>query len=132
MAQLLVVFTLICAIGGHWAILQSVAWVGMVVSYSQNSTLQEALVKTFDGKHPCRVCKVVAKEKQAEQKQVLLKVETKLDFCLVHASAWLHAPPPFDVFPSESDSGKARFESPPRRHLGWPNPSFVLAQSVCS
>jgi hypothetical protein len=113
MAQLLVVVTLVCAIGGHWAILQSVAWAGMVVSYSQNSTLQEALTKTFDGKHPCRVCKVVEKGKQSERKQVLLKVETKLDFWLVQNSSRLNAPVPFDVLRAESDFYPARFQSPP-------------------
>ena len=78
-AKILVAFTLICAIGGHWAILQSVAWFGMVVSYSNDSTFGEALVKTFDGKHPCCLCKAVQEGQKSERKQTLLKVETKFD-----------------------------------------------------
>ena len=45
----LVAGLLILTIGGHWAVLQSVAWVGMAVSYSQNASFKEALQKTFDG-----------------------------------------------------------------------------------
>ena len=73
----LIAFTLICAIGGHWAILQSVAWVGMVINYSQDSSLTVALQKTFDGEHPCKLCKVVRAGKKSEQKEASLKVETK-------------------------------------------------------
>jgi len=113
MAKLLVVFTLVCAIAGHWAILQSVAWVGMAVKYSQNSTLTDALVKTFDGKHPCKLCQVVQEGKKSEQKQTSLKVEAKLDFWLARASSLLDAPPPFVVPPAESSLGQARSESPP-------------------
>ena len=59
---------LACTIGLHWAFLQSLAWVGMVVSYSQETTLPDALVKTFDGSHPCALCKEIAKGKQSEKK----------------------------------------------------------------
>ncbi len=38
-------------------------WVGMAISYSQDSSsFSEALAKTFDGKHPCKLCKFVAEE----------------------------------------------------------------------
>jgi len=36
--------------------MQCVAWAGMVVSYSQESTVAEAVEKTFDGEHPCPLC----------------------------------------------------------------------------
>ncbi|MCI0540627.1 MAG: hypothetical protein L0Z50_35955 [Verrucomicrobiales bacterium] len=111
--QCLIAFTLICAIGGHWAVLQSVAWVGMVISYSQDSPLKEALVKTFDGQHPCKLCKVVREGKKSEQKQALLKVETKLDFLLVRSAVFLDAPMPFVVLSDEPDSAQPRAESPP-------------------
>jgi hypothetical protein len=112
-AQILVVFTLVCAIGWHWTILQSIAWVNMVVSYSQNSTLPEAFVKTFDGKHPCRICKVVEKGKQSEKKQLLLKTETKIDFWLGPAAFALAVPPSLDICPVEPVSYLTRSESPP-------------------
>ena len=71
---------LICAIGGHWALLQSIAWTGMVITYARNAPLKEALEKTFDGKHPCKLCRVVAEGKKSQDRQELQKVETKLDF----------------------------------------------------
>lgn len=111
--QWLIVTSLILAIGGHWAILQSVAWVGMVVKYSESFPLQEALVKTFDGKHPCKICKVVKDGKKSEQKQSLLKVETKLDFWLVRRPVLLYPPTAFSVFTSEVAIAQIRTESPP-------------------
>ncbi len=55
-------------VGFHWAALQSAAWIGMTVKYAQNSSLGDALEKTFDGKHPCKLCKFVQEGKQAEKK----------------------------------------------------------------
>ena len=50
---------LVLSLGLHWAVLQSAAWVGMVVVYSQDASLGDALEKTFDGEHPCPLCKMV-------------------------------------------------------------------------
>lgn len=46
-------------VGGHWGMLQVVAWTGMLISYSQSATFAEAWDKTFDGNHPCSLCKTV-------------------------------------------------------------------------
>jgi hypothetical protein len=54
----------------------------MLVSYSQQATLAEAAKKTFDGEHPCSLCKVVDESKKQEQKKPLLKAEIKLDVAL--------------------------------------------------
>lgn len=78
-AKWFVVLSLILTMGGHWAALQTVAWVGMAVEFSETEDLATALSKTFDGKHPCRVCQFVREGKAAEKKsdaQVDLK---KLD-----------------------------------------------------
>jgi hypothetical protein len=62
-------FAAVCQLlGGHWAILQTAAWVGMVIEYSANDGLQAGLSKTFDGAHPCELCKSIAKNKGAEKK----------------------------------------------------------------
>jgi hypothetical protein len=113
-ARLLTVFALVASIGGHWAFLQTVAWLGMVVSYSQEATLGAALEKTFDGKHPCSLCRVVQAGKQKEHKDVSLKVETKLDFWLTRAASALDSPPRFVVLPAGPDSVEPRSESPPK------------------
>ena len=43
--------------GGHWALLQTSAWVGMIIQYSQRAGLKAGLTQTFDGDHPCSVYK---------------------------------------------------------------------------
>ena len=43
LAKCVVVTMLVFVLGAHWAFLQSVAWVGMVVTYSCNAPLTEAL-----------------------------------------------------------------------------------------
>jgi len=111
--MILTVFTLICAIGGQWTLLQSVAWVGMAVRYAQDGPLSEALQKTFDGRHPCSLCKVVQEGKKSEQKQTLLKVETKIDFWLARSPSLLNAPAsPLVLIPSEPGSAPGRTEPP--------------------
>jgi len=61
------VFALMVSIGGQWMLLQGVAWVGMAVSYSiEVGSVKEGLEKTFDGEHPCPLCKAVQKGGQEE------------------------------------------------------------------
>jgi hypothetical protein len=72
----LVVLVLVLSIGGHWAFLQSVAWVGMAVTYSKNTSLSQALGKTFDGKHLCKLCKIVRAGKKAEDSREM-KIDIK-------------------------------------------------------
>jgi hypothetical protein len=57
--------------GGHWAILQSVAWARMIVDYSRVLPVRTALAQTFDGEHPCALCKGIQKAKQASERQEL-------------------------------------------------------------
>lgn len=66
---MIVALALCVGLGGHWALLQVVAWTGMLISYSQESTIEEALTKTFDGEHPCSMCKKISKGRETEQKQ---------------------------------------------------------------
>jgi hypothetical protein len=65
LAALLAALT-IC--GGHWAVLQSVAWTNMLVTYSQHERLGDAIAKTFDGDHPCSLCHAVNAGKKSEKK----------------------------------------------------------------
>src|SRR6185295_12505017 len=104
----LVVAALTCAIGGHWTLLQSVAWVTMAVNYSQTAPLNEALAKTFDGKHPCPICKLVTEGKKSERQQVLEKIVTKIDFFLTAPAVVLYPPKQFRLLPSFSHHGVAR------------------------
>jgi hypothetical protein len=68
-------------LGGHWALLQTTAWVGMIVQYSQRDGLTAGLAQTFDGEHPCSVCKAIQDGKKQEQKKtLLLQTELKKDY----------------------------------------------------
>jgi hypothetical protein len=71
-------------LGGHWAFFQTGAWIGMVVQYSQEVGLKAALGQTFDGQHPCSVCKAIQDgEKQEQKKAPLLQAELKKDYVAV-------------------------------------------------
>jgi hypothetical protein len=111
--QLFVAAALIIAVGGHWAVLQSVAWVSMAVTYSQMDTLEVALKKTFGGQHPCKLCIAVKEGQQQEQKQSVLKLETKLDFVCLQAIACVHPALPFTLLSPPDDAAFPRAESPP-------------------
>jgi len=69
LAKSLLVLALVLSLGLHWAFLQSVAWTGMLVNYSQDASFTEAWSKTFDGKHPCKLCTSIQKGRAAEKKQ---------------------------------------------------------------
>ena len=80
LAKILIVLSLASWIGLHWAVLQAVAWTGMMVTYSQDATLAEAVSKTFDGRHPCKLCRQIEHEKQSEKKSDAQAEASKLDF----------------------------------------------------
>ena len=72
--------------GGHWAVLQTVAWTGMVVEYSKNSGLGAAVSKTFSGKAPCKMCRAIEAGKQKENRLPLtVKPDIKIGKFLVGA-----------------------------------------------
>jgi hypothetical protein len=111
--QFFVAAALIIAVGGHWAVLQSVAWVSMAVAYSQTDSWEVALKKTFSGEKPCKLCHAVKEGKQQEQKQSVLKIETKLDFVCLQSIAYLHPALPFTLLSPSSHVALPRAEAPP-------------------
>ena len=108
-----VIFALVVATGGHWTVLQSVAWLTMFVNFSRTSPVIVALEKTFDGRHPCKLCKTVEEGKRSEKKQEVQKLETKFDFWIVRSSFTFFSPAPSEVFPTIVESAPTRSESPP-------------------
>ena len=65
---LLTAVALACSVGLHWAVLQSFAWSTMLASNLTRTSLTTALERTFDGKHPCALCKMVAEGRKSEKK----------------------------------------------------------------
>ena len=110
--HLAVVASLVCIMTGQWAILQSIAWFGMAVKFSRSISLVAALEKTFDGRHPCKLCLVVAEGKKSEEKKPALKLQTRLEFIHYHEMVVLE--PLHDFFvASQPPLLQTRPESPP-------------------
>jgi hypothetical protein len=81
------------SLGLHWLALQSVAWTTMLVSNARHAHLSEAVAKTFDGAHPCDLCKVVAQGSKSDEKSQVLPAITKMDLiCTTRSFRFL---PPF-------------------------------------
>ena len=70
----------------------------MLVSYSRNASFAEAVVKTFDGKHPCPMCLMIRDGRQQEERQQknvpLIKIEKMPDFILDDRQTRLPFTPP--------------------------------------
>jgi hypothetical protein len=81
--KLLIVLALASSIGLHWAFLQVVAWTGMMISYSQDRPVTEAVSDTFDGQHPCKLCKQIANGKKEEKKSEFQLESGKVKFAYV-------------------------------------------------
>ena len=85
----------------------------MVINYSQNTTLTEALAKTFDGKHPCALCKEIAKGKQSEKKSEFPLQLKKFEFLAVQAQFIFAAPKNFWLLITTDDFLKSAVLTPP-------------------
>jgi len=91
---LMAVFQLMCA---HWAILQTAAWMTMLVKYSESEGVEVGISKTFDGKHPCDLCRSIAKNKQTEKQQSSQANAAKI-YLVAHAQRWTLQPPRYFWF----------------------------------
>ncbi len=67
LGRALVIVALILSLGAHWALLQSIAWAGMLYTYSQQTSFTQAVAMTFDGDHPCSLCKRIQKGRSQER-----------------------------------------------------------------
>jgi hypothetical protein len=87
----------IASSGGHWMVLQTVAWTRMLITYSQHDSLPAAFYKTFDGQHPCRICLQIREGRRHEAQQPrsvpLLKSEKPLDLMLDDRLVLIPCPP---------------------------------------
>ena len=93
----LLVAILSLTVGFHWTLLQSVAWVGMIVEYSGQGSFQQAVANTFDGQHACPICKLVRAGKNAEGKSEGRQTLQKFDLFADCSSGFYF--PPFSESP---------------------------------
>jgi hypothetical protein len=98
-AQRGIVLLVCLSLGLHWAVIQGIAWTGMLVSFAKEGTMIEAVQKTFDGQHGCALCAKVKEGRAADEKQPQEagQVIKKLDAVLVTLMA-LVAPAAEEMF----------------------------------
>jgi hypothetical protein len=113
LGKVFVVFALVATLSAHWALLQTVAWTTMLANNLQSGSFHEAMTKTFDGNHPCCLCKAIAAAKKSEQKSPVTNQNLKLDFLPTHDQLVLIAPSRLELFPRENLSCDSIPQSPP-------------------
>jgi hypothetical protein len=107
------VLLLTFVLGGHWGVLQSIAWMSMMANYSRTAPFEQALARTFDGKHPCPLCRLVANGKKSEERQDKQKLVIKIDFFSSSCRDVIY-PPPLQFEPQHADGMRDRIaDSPP-------------------
>ena len=114
----LLIIALLGATGGHWAVLQTVAWADMLTKNLQTESVAAAITKTFDGEHPCKICKQISAGKNAEKKADLPLQIIKLEFVSVRPVFVFAAPRDFQLVPvflSSLDGLTHRPSVPPPR-----------------
>lgn len=84
-ARLGIVLMVCLSLGMHWALLQGIAWTGMILQFASEGTVIEAVQKTFDGQHGCALCAKVkeGRESDREQPQQAGQSLKKIDAVLV-------------------------------------------------
>jgi len=120
--KFLVVVALVTTTGLHWAALQSVAWTTMLVDNLRTQSLTEAVQHTFDGKHPCCLCKAIAAGRKSEQKKEFTAPMQKLEFPPVKDDFVLIAPSWFQLLPQANTYADSLTQKPPT-----PPPRVIFA-----
>ena len=103
-----VVAALVLTTCAHWAALQTVAWTTMLAENLRSDSFSEAVSKTFDGEHPCCLCKAIAATKKSEAVAPTLKME----YPPVAGKMNLFPPAQFELLP-QNDFFADVFSSPP-------------------
>ena len=109
-----------CALGLHWIVIQGIAWTTMVVNYSSEGTLVEALEMAFDGDHSCPLCKAVQQGTQSDRDETAPSAAKSLNFTELRFSIVRIFPPtpswtlPQWVVPVSSRESGSPEPPPPR------------------
>jgi hypothetical protein len=110
--KFLVVLALVLATGLHWATLQTIAWTTMLANNLCSQSVTEAVSNTFDGEHPCPLCKAIAAGKKSERKSVFLTQVQKLEYPPAAKNFILVAPAQFQMLPLANRFAAALPEKP--------------------
>ncbi|MBI5802958.1 MAG: hypothetical protein HZA92_19830 [Verrucomicrobia bacterium] len=112
-AKFAIILAVALSVGLHWVLLQSVAWTGMFVTFAQQTTLSAAFTKTFNGKNPCRICKLVREGQQSEKARDSILPLVKIESLQCATALVLTPPAPFSPPTSPDQAASPRAESPP-------------------
>jgi hypothetical protein len=110
--KIFLVLALVAMLGAHWALLQSVAWTAMLADNLQSSSFHDAVTKTFDGRHPCCLCKAIAAGKKSEGKTEFSFQSQKLEFPPLTEKIILISPSQFCLLPLENSAAKIFAQKP--------------------
>ena len=113
LGHVLLIVALLAATGGHWALLQTVAWSNMLADNLQTASLSEALSKTFDGKHPCQMCNEISAAKKSEKESDLPNLGRKLEFTSERPAFVFCGPTEFYLLNNLVESVVSWSEAPP-------------------
>lgn len=120
LGHILLIIALLGATGGHWTVLQTIAWADMLTKNLQTESVGAAIAKTFDGEHPCKMCKQISAGKKAEKQADLPLQIKKLEFVSIRPTWLILAPQVFEVLPEAAfhfESISHRPSVPPPRLL---------------
>jgi len=75
----------------HLPVLQVAAWAGMIVNFSRDADIADALEMTFDGEHPCPMCKAIKAETvKTDPDRIEADSLVRLLLFIEPASRWVH------------------------------------------
>ena len=115
----LLLLALVSAINLHLPVLQVVAWAGMIVNYSRDAEISEAIEMTFDGEHPCPMCKVIQAETvKTDPDRIEAESLVRLILFIEPAASWTHTITPLDTLtfaPTSLSRLTHQPETPPPR-----------------
>jgi hypothetical protein len=120
LSRWLLVMTLSLSIGLQWVVVQGAAWVGMIVSYSQQSSFSRSLKMTFDGRHPCNFCRAAQKGESTQTKRDADESRGKLVLAAPEAESFVFSTEAADCHPAPVIPAVRRSQRPPA-----PPPRFV-------
>src|SRR5580700_7839163 len=109
----LLILVLLAGTGAHWGALQSVAWTRMLADNLRTVSFTEAVARTFDGQHPCSICKIIASAKKSEKKAEFPQPLTKLEFPPTAPCILLVAPARFQLVSTSNELVESLSQTPP-------------------
>jgi len=113
LAKVVLVLALSASIGLHWAFFQSLAWTSMLADHLRRDSLAQAVELTFDGNHPCPLCKAIAAGKKSEKKNESAPWLKTLEFPPASPNPVLIGPASFVLDPPGDLRAESRAAPPP-------------------